>query len=255
MKAVVFAAGMGTRLRPFTDSHPKALAPVGDTTALGLVVDRLIAAGTDGIVVNVHHFASQVTEWLATRHYPIPVEISDESDELLDTGGALAKIYRESRMIAEASPYEPIIVHNADILTDAPIDGLVEALADADVSVLVDSTRKSSRRLLFNFEGRMKGWLDEKHNTVLPTCIDPDLSRPASFGGVHAMRRAVLADISDYSGNELHPFGIIPYYIDRSVKLTIRAYEPTVHYGWYDIGTPERLATAQQAFTQGLLKL
>ena len=69
------------------------------------------------------------------------------------------------------------------------------------------------------------------------------------------MRRAVLADISDYCGNELHPFGIIPYYIDRSVKLTIRAYEPASLYGWYDIGTPERLATAQEAFTQGLLKL
>lgn len=255
MKAVVFAAGMGTRLRPFTDSHPKALAPIGDTTALGLVVDRLIEVGADGIVVNVHHFAGQVTEWLGARHYAIPIEISDESDLLLDTGGALAKIYRESSIIARASADEAIVVHNADILTDAPVEGLAHVFDESDVSVLVDSTRKSSRRLLFDDNDRMAGWLDEKNGTVKPSGLDPAQYKAAAFGGVHAMRRAVLADISDYCGNELHPFGIIPYYIDRCASLTIRAYKPASLYGWYDIGTPERLATAQQAFTQGLLKL
>ena len=255
MKAVIFAAGIGSRLKPFTDHHPKALAPIGETTALGIVVEKLIRAGADGIVVNVHHFAGQIVDWLASRNYQVDIEISDESGLLLDTGGALAKIWRESRIIGDAADDELVVIHNADILTDAPIDGLVSAISDGSVSLLVDKTRNSSRKLLFDPKGRMSGWYDEKHDIVLPDNINPTEYIPAAFGGIHAMRSSILSDISDYCGARLHPFGIMAYYIEHCKNVDIRSYEPDKPYTWYDLGTPERLTEAQKAFNQGLLHL
>lgn len=249
MKGIVFAAGVGSRLKPFTDTHPKALAPVGADTALGFVIRRLVDAGADGVVVNVHHFAAQVTDWLAARDFGVPVEISDESPLLLDTGGALAKIYRESRIVASAAPDEPLIVHNADILTDFSLTALTQALADADAAVLVDAERASSRALLFDSDGRMRGWENVRDGIVRPEGIDPASFTPAAFGGVHAMRRGILADISAYCGTALHPFGIVPYYIDRCADLCIRACMPPKPYRWHDIGTPERLLMAQKTFS------
>ena len=244
MKAIVFAAGIGSRLRPFTDSHPKALAPVGDKVALEIVLERLISAGVDAIVVNVHHFAAQIVDYLSSRDYPVKIEISDESDVLLDTGGAIAKIYRRSNVLSALGDDEPVIVHNADIITDAPLAGLASTLSGADAALLVDPARESSRKFLFGTDGILRGWINKTKGTVRPGGLDVGGLTEAAFGGVHALNKAAIADISAYCG-DLHPFSITDYYIDRCADIRIKGYIPTEHYKWFDIGTPERLEAAQ----------
>ena len=116
MIGIIFAAGIGSRLKPFTDSHPKALAPLGGEPILVHVARKLLNAGARRLIVNVHHFPDQIIAELRRRPFAELVEISDESDLLLDTGGALAKIGAQSNVFASAGDDEPIIVHNADTL-------------------------------------------------------------------------------------------------------------------------------------------
>lgn len=255
MKAIVFAAGIGTRLRPFTQHHPKALAPIGATTALGLVVEKLIKAGADGIVINVHHFAEQVREWLSSRNYDVDIEISDESDLLLDTGGGLAKIYRQSSIIAAMPDSEAILIHNADIITDFPILEMVTACNDVDGVILADPKRNTARKFLFDHNNWLRGWCNNTSGQTKPENLDTANLHQAAFDGVHCMKKSLLAKISAYCG-ELHPFSITDYYINEcTAGNIIKRFTPADDFKWYDIGTPERLETAQQAYNQGLLKL
>lgn len=244
MKAVVFAAGLGTRLKPFTDTHPKALAPVGSSTALGLVLKKLVDAGADAIVVNVHHFASQVIEYITALDLPVHVEISDETSLLLDTGGALAKIYRESDMIANMAEDEPLVVHNADILTDFPLTDIADRMTGNAAAILVDPQRQSSRKLMFDSNWMLRGWLNKAKQIVKPTDLCSTGLTEAAFGGVHALSKKCIRRLSDYCG-PLHPFSIIDFYIDECHTLPFTAYIPDTPYQWYDIGNPERLEAAQ----------
>ena len=254
MKAIVFAAGKGTRLKPFTDHHPKALAPFGNTTALGIVLERLARAGADRIVVNVHHFADQVVEWLNTRNYSADIIVSDESAMLLDTGGALVKIFRE-HMLGNPADDEPIMVHNADIITDFPIREMARALDGADAVILADPCRDTSRKFLFDRNSWLKGWINSTTGAVRPSGIETGDFSPAAFDGVHCMTRHMLEKISYYCG-PIHPFSITDCYIDACTQTDmVRRYTPTQSFRWYDIGTPDRLLTAQQAYNNGLLKL
>jgi NDP-sugar pyrophosphorylase family protein len=110
MKAMVFAAGLGTRLKPLTDTMPKALVPVGGTPLLDLIIRRLMLQDYDRFVVNIHHFAQQIVDHVGQQDYAPLVHFSDESDQLLETGGALKKaqhLFRDD---------EPILIHNVDIL-------------------------------------------------------------------------------------------------------------------------------------------
>lgn len=255
MKAVVFAAGLGTRLKPFTDSHPKALAPIGCTTALGLVLERLSKAGADGIVVNVHHFAGQVVDWIAAQNYDFEIEISDESDQLLDTGGALAKIYRESHIVATMDDDEPLLIHNADIITDFSIREMISASKGAEGAILADPRRSTSRKFLFDSNLWLRGWCNNTSGFCRPDKLDRSGLEEAAFDGVHCLYRPLLARISDYCG-DLHPFSIVDFYLDCCISGDkVRRFTPAGPFGWYDIGNPERLAKAQQAYDNGLLQL
>ena len=154
MKAFILAAGLGTRLRPWTLEHPKALVPVGGMPMLERVILRMRDQGFDDITVNVHHFAGQIVDFLNTRDFGVSIHVSDERERLLDTGGA---ILHASRFLA-ADP-APFLVHNVDILSDAPLASLMQKHIGSgrDIS-LVTSERKSSRRLLFDADGTLAGW-------------------------------------------------------------------------------------------------
>lgn len=241
MKAVVFAAGVGSRLKPFTDFHPKALAPLAGRPILAHVLDRLIAAGADDIVVNVHHFASQIVGFLASN-YP-EVRTSDESGLLLDTAGGLAKIFRDGTFARTLTDTEPVIVHNADIYTDFPIADMIAAHGGGEATVLVDPWRKSSRQLLFR-SGYMEGWRNNSTGIVRPSGLDVSGTTGAAFGGVHIISGSVLSDISDYVG-AIRPVSITDYYIDRCGEIPVRAFTPALPFRWFDIGTPEKLAMAE----------
>lgn len=249
MRAIVFAAGVGSRMKPWTDSHPKALAPVGGVPMLQLVIEKLKAVGVDALVVNVHHFPDQIKQFLNNNaNFGIDIEISDESDCLLETGGALAKIHRESSIIRNAAPNEVIIVHNADILTDFPIIEIAEKLTDNEAALLIDPKRESSRRFLFDHCGRLRGWTNLTSGLVKPAGLNTDGLRMGAFGGVHALSKRTLSDISLYCGDELHPFGIVDFYIDVCSETPICAYVPREPYRWFDIGTAAKLEAAEKSF-------
>lgn len=246
MKAIIFAAGKGTRLKPFTDSHPKALAPVGDKPILAHVIEKFIAAGVDGIVINVHHFASQITDFLDSKQYPVKIEISDERACLLETGGALAKIARESALLSGIDKQESIFIHNSDILTDFKLKELMKAAEKADGAILADPSRQTSRKFLFSKKGWLRGWTNESSGAVRPSGIRPEDFRRAAFGGVHCIHRPLLDKVNDYCGRELRPFSIVDFYIDRCTSFDcIKLFTPIDSFHWHDIGTAEHLAEVQ----------
>lgn len=154
MKAFVLAAGLGTRLKPWTEKHPKALVPVGGVPMLERVIGRLRQEGFDDITVNVHHFADQIRDFLDSKDFGVTVHISDESERLSDTGGGILK----------AGPILgrdkcPFIVHNVDILSDAPLaEIMAEHLRSGRDISLVTSPRESTRKLVFDDRESLHGW-------------------------------------------------------------------------------------------------
>lgn len=236
---MIFAAGLGTRLHPITLCKPKAMVEVGGIPMLERVILKLKESDINYIVINTFHFVEQIEEFIiANNSFGIDIRISDERPTLLDTGGGIA----HARKYLEGS--EPILVHNADILTDFNISSMVRFHEDhnADATLLV-SPRKSSRYLLFDREMQMKGWTNTATGEVKPCGLDVTELSPFAFGGVHIISPRLLPLLADY-GKEV--FSIVPFYIDKCSQLTIKAYQPTSAYNWIDIGRPESLAKAQE---------
>lgn len=247
MIAVIFAAGIGSRLKPFTDSHPKALAPLGGEPVLVRVARKLLDAGARRIIVNVHHFPQQIVDVLAAQPFADRIEISDESDLLLDTGGALCRIGRQSAAFASVDDNEPVVAHNADIYTDFPLDEMLAAhkAGGADATILVDPARSSTRHFLFDKGGALRGWENTAKGITRPDALDTAGLTAAAFGGVHVLSPAVVRRLAS---EPLRPFSITDWYIDRCGDTAIRAFTPSAPFHWHDIGTPEKLAAAQTLF-------
>lgn len=243
MKAMIFAAGLGTRLAPLTDSCPKALIEVGGMPMLERVIRRLRGAGVGEIVVNIHHHADKIRDFLAARpDLSSGVSLSDESDLLLDTGGGVVKAASMLR------GDEPIMLYNADILTDFPISEMLARhnASGADATLLVSPTRPSSRGLLFDADGRMCGWINRKTGEVKAPAEPPASATPMSFGGIHIIAPSLLEDLEQY-GREV--FSMTPFYTDTCAENRYIAYIPTSDYTWVDIGRPETLTQAQTLFS------
>ncbi|WP_286332854.1 nucleotidyltransferase family protein [Duncaniella freteri] len=243
MKAMIFAAGLGTRLAPLTDSCPKALIEVGGKPMLRRVIERLRDAGVGEMVVNVHHHADMIRRYLEENDFGVRVMISDESDMLLDTGGGVAR----ASILLEGD--EPVMLYNADIFTDFPIAEMVAVheRSGADVTLLADS-RDTSRYLMFDEAGYMRGWKNVRTGEVrspFPTEVT-DRCRLLAFGGIHIISQSAMRDISGYRPGE--KFSITPFYIDRCGVLSIQAYIPTSPYKWIDIGKPETLQQAREEY-------
>lgn len=245
MKAMIFAAGLGTRLRPLTDEKPKALVEVGGRPMLGRVIDKLAHAGVKSMVVNVHHFAPMVKRYLAD-HYGnsgLNIAVSDESDLLLDTGGGIAKAHD---MLAGN---EPILVHNADILTDFDLKAMEEAFdkSEADAMLLV-ADRDSGRKLLFDDDMRMRGWHNFKSGEYRPADVEGCRLAERAFGGVHLLKPTMLDALVQYGLKQGPVFSITPFYIDMCSEYNICGYEPHEAYMWHDIGSVEKLKAANLRF-------
>ena len=153
MKAMIFAAGLGTRLKPLTDTIPKALVPVGGRPLIEIVIDRLKTAGFDDIVINVHHFADMIEEYVRSRHdFGIRIRFSDERDTLLDTGGGIL----HAKSLLEGAGH--FLVHNVDILSDVDLKSFAASAASDALATLLVSRRQTSRYLLFDNGMHMAGW-------------------------------------------------------------------------------------------------
>lgn len=242
MNAIILAAGFGTRLRPWTLEHPKALVSVGGIPMLERVIKKLRDGGFDRIVVNVHHFAGQVKDFLTGRDFGVEIMVSDESEQILDTGGAIAK----------AAPLfgrdaGPILVHNVDIISDVDLSALsgAHAAADADVTLLT-SDRNSSRRLLFDVDRNLRGWHNLTTGEYRPgiASMFSGISEHA-FSGIYMVSEAGVSDVRRYSqevGRKAFP--VMDWLLAGREGLSIREHHvPGLEL--IDIGKPETLAKAR----------
>ncbi len=242
MKAMIFAAGLGTRLRPLTDNCPKALVKVAGRPMLEHVIRHLISYGFTDIVVNIHHFGQQIIDFLeANDNFGADIKISDERGELLDTGGGILK----ARPLLDDG--QPFLVHNADIMTDLNLADFYNwhLAHNADASVLV-ANRKTSRYFVFSPDRRLQGWENVNTGETRPVGFAPSEGQlQLAFGGVHVISPSIFDALNGYSSEA--KFSITPFYVDSCQQLKIMGYTPDTAYRWFDIGSPEKLAQAENA--------
>ena len=244
MKAMIFAAGLGTRLRPLTDHMPKALVPVAGVPMLQRVILRLKESGFNDLVINIHHFGEQILDFLkANQDFGVRIRISDERGELLDTGGGI----RKARPLLDGD--EPFLVHNVDILSDIDLAAFyrlhLEHPCDA---TLLTNHRQTSRYLLVDAEGRLRGWVNKSTGEVLPagaTYVEGNYTELA-FGCIHVLSPSIFRYMEDERWHG--KFSIIPFYIDICHRADVRCYAIDSE-GWFDIGKPETLAKAEAYLT------
>jgi NDP-sugar pyrophosphorylase family protein len=210
MKAMIFAAGLGTRLKPITDTLPKALVPVGGEPLLHHVIVKLREAGYDDLVVNVHHFASLIEDYLATHDYGVKIQISDETEALLETGGGIAHA-RDLLLPTE----EPILIHNVDILSNLDLAWFRSQVRPEAVSTLLVSERKTSRYLLFGPDMRMMGWTNvstgEVRSPYPPEALEG--CKRYAFAGIHNVSPAIFKAFEDAAMPDRFP--IMDFYIEQ----------------------------------------
>lgn len=240
MKAMIFAAGIGSRLKPWTDFHPKALVEIGNRPMLGRVIDRMADAGITDIVVNIHHFGDQIIDFVQTVPDNISVSISDERNLLLDTGGGLRKALP---LIGNDS----VIVHNADIMTDIDLNEFIRTHIDskADATMLVQD-RGSSRQLVFDSDMKLIGWTNRETGETRPHSFNiTDSHKLYSFNGVHVLNLNLLQELADYKPDNT-PFSIIDFYLHAARKFNIKGVEMPKEKHWFDVGKPETLDAARR---------
>jgi N-acetyl-alpha-D-muramate 1-phosphate uridylyltransferase len=237
-KALIFAAGLGTRLKPFTDFHPKALAIVNGKPLLQRNLEYLQSYGINDFVINVHHFANQITNFLeANDNFGARISISHEIDQPLETGGGLL-FAREFLQEATA----PFITMNADILTDLNIGEMyTNHLAKNPLVSLAVTNRKSSRKLLFNQELQLCGWENTKTGEQRISRYQNTLS-PKAFSGVHIIEPSLF-----YLITQKGVFSIIDTYLELAKNHTILGYEHSNDLV-VDVGKPESIFEAEKHF-------
>jgi NDP-sugar pyrophosphorylase family protein len=245
MKAMVLAAGLGTRLRPLTDKRPKALVEIGGRTLLEITLSRLRDFGIREVIINVHHFAEMVVAYLkAHQNFGMHIEISRE-ELLLDTGGGLKRA--GWFFLADAS-HDPFLLHNADIVSTVDFARLVEFHHDrAALATLAVQERETSRYLLFDeFQlcGRRAGQDGE------PELVKPSSGwRALAFTGIHVISPAFLRMM-----NEDGAFSIIGTYLRLARAGENILGFPADDYYWRDLGRPEQVREAEEDFRKGLFR-
>lgn len=233
-QAFILAAGLGTRLRPLTDTMPKALVPVAGHPLLYHVIQRLKTAGFERIVINVHHFGEQIIDYLAANdNFGIDVRVSDERGLLLDTGGGI----RKAAPLFESD--SPVFIHNVDILSDLDIDALYAAFEQAgDIdAALVVSQRHSPRQLQFEpTTHRLLGWQNTQTGEQRG-----QLGIPLAFAGIHLISPRLFPLMADYP----EKFSIITFYLNICDTHNLVGFEQP-HFRFMDAGKLDTLATAEE---------
>lgn len=239
MQSFLLAAGLGTRLKPLTDTMPKALVPVAGAPLLKHISQKLINAGATRIVVNAHHFAQQIVDYIAVHDWGVEMSISDESTQLLDTGGGLKKAQHLF------SPSSPILIHNVDILSNANLQQLLTAHSHHDITLLV-SQRTTNRYLLFNDEMRLVGWTNTQTGEVRSPYphLDPSTCKQLAFSGIHIFSPKLFPLMNDYP----EKFPIMDFYLNHCHEIDIYG---TTQAGLQllDVGKCNALAEAEKFIT------
>ena len=236
MKAMIFAAGLGTRLKHLTSDRPKALVEINGIPLLELVIKKLKNAGFDNLIINVHHYADQIIHFLAVNNnFGAHIEISDERDQLLDTGGGLKKA---SWFLKGEKPF---LVHNVDIISDINLNELYQYhLKKKPLATLAVKERHGSRFLLMNREDMICGWRNDKTSKEIIVKPKEINLRKIAFSGIHV----IDPDIFNYI-NEQGSFSITNVYLRLASNYPIIGYEHPDSY-WMDLGKPENLQEAER---------
>lgn len=257
---MIFAAGLGTRLKPLTDTMPKALVRVGGEPLIKRVIMNLAAAGVDRIVVNVHHFAEQIIDYLKDNdNFGLDIRISDETAGLLETGGGIKKA------TPLFDPAAPILIHNVDILSNVNLSEFYQIASrseeseggsekgrvkseesnccDAVDAVLLVSWRKTKRYLLFNDDMKLVGWTNIETGEVRSPYpdLDPKKCRMYAFAGIHALSPRLLKMMDEFPDR----FGIIDFYLKACATHNIKGYVKD-DLKLMDIGKLDTLAQAEE---------
>ena len=228
MKSMIFAAGLGTRLKPLTDVMPKALVPIAGKPLLEHIITKLKKAGSDEIIINVHHFAQQIIDFLKEKNnFDIRIEISDESENLLETGGGIRKA---AWFFDDAKPF---FVHNVDILSNLNLADLYhQHLRTNSMATLTVSQRDTFRYLLFNDDLQLKGWINEKTSAIKPLGLKkPELYNKLAFSGIQVMSPDVFPLMETYE----EKFSIMDFYLNNVNTQIISAFVPQ-NYKMLDVG-------------------
>ena len=233
-QAFILAAGLGTRLKPLTNYLPKALVEVNGVSLLEHNINKLISFGCKHIVVNIHHFSEKIIEHISNKNYNADIFISDETNQLLDTGGALlnAKNYFDFS--------KDILVHNVDILSKIDFNDFYNHhKTENNLATLAVSQRQTSRYLLFDKNNKLCGWENTKTNEKLISNNGTELI-PFGFSGIQIIK-AELIDLIENKG----AFPIIPEYLKLSASYPIYSYIHSQDI-WVDVGKIEAIEKAQR---------
>ncbi len=240
--AMILAAGLGTRLKALTQDKPKALVPLNGKPLLQHCIENLITNDFHHIVINVHHFGEQVIDFVARHQFDADIEISDERDLLMDTGGGIVKatpLFKDSKTV---------LVHNVDIISNVDLRAIGQQfLESGDDAWLLTQERETNRKLLFDDENLLVGWTNKaegKFKWVHPEKDGPSTSsgtcgyQEMAFSGLHFFRSDLFA------GFEEKPQSVIDLYLNvaKSNRILSKPIQPNY---WFDLGKPEQLKAAE----------
>ena len=236
---MILAAGMGTRLKPITNSIPKALVPVLGKPLLERVIDKLKAAGFDEIIINIHHFADQIIEFVeSNNNFGIRIEFSDERQKLLDTGGAVKK----AQWFFNKN--EPVLIHNVDILSTIDLsDVFQQHIINNVLATLVVSSRETFRYLLFDKNYNLQGWTNEKTGEIKSPYSNFNTLNytKLAFSGIHV----ISGDAIQYMKSFSDKFSIIDFYLSLCNKLSVQSYLTNTD-SMIDVGKLDSLKKAEE---------
>ena len=249
MNAMIFAAGLGTRLKPYTDHCPKAMVEVAGKPMIAHQLLKLRDAGFQRVVINVHHFAEQIIDYVnANGSFGLDVAFSDERGQLLDTGGGIRKA------LPLFDTGSPVLIHNVDIFSNADLAELydIHVASGAEASLLV-SRRETSRYLIFDDRDNLVGWKNIKTGEVRTVydelqqvleCLveDDETYRLRAFSGIHVISPTLFPLLRE--SDEV--FSITNFYWQNSLNRHIRCVEAPAGFRWVDAGKPDALAKAAE---------
>lgn len=234
MKAIIFAAGLGTRLKPLTNNCPKALVKLNGQPLLWHTINKLTLAGVSEIVINVHHLGDQIIDYLNHQQFKVPIHISDERNLLLDTGGGLKKA--QQFLTGDA----PIVAYNVDIISSVSLPDVIawhnmkKALA-----TLVVRNRQTSRYLLFDPNMQLTGWQNKTTGETKTVSKQFENSCPFAFSGIQIISPAIFNLITEQG-----KFPITELYLRLAQKQLIMGYSDMSDF-WIDLGKPGQIEIAE----------
>ncbi len=245
MDAMILAAGLGTRLRPLTDTVPKALVPVAGVPMIERVARRLAAAGADRLIVNVHHHAATVEAFLQTLAADLGVraEVSHEPERPLDTGGGLLRAAPLFRGDA------PFFLHNVDVITDIDLRELYGAHDDDAVATLAVHERETTRFLLFDDDG-LFGWENAGKGTSRTVREPLGAVARLGFAGIHVLSPSAFEQLGAAGYRSEEPFSILDGYLTLASEGRRVTPHNVTGVFWVEIGNPERLARAESLLAE-----